>query len=105
MRIRVLQRPGVDCMDGIQLDHFEPGHQYEVSTRLGCLMLAERWAEPASTDEPALVAPVSERPAKAPRASPRNLVREFHPPYYDGPAALAVDRRSVRRSRRTRSGR
>jgi hypothetical protein len=99
MRIRVLQTPSVGSVDGIDLRRFVPGQQYEVGNSLGALFLAERWAEPVPSDDPALVIPVSELSADAPpEPAPENLVREFFPPYYDGPAALAADRR--RRSRR-----
>jgi hypothetical protein len=99
MRIRVIQRPAIACIDGIQLDHFIPGNHYEVSARLGCLFLAERWAEPVSTEEPLFIP--SEVTPDSPR-DPVNLVREIYPPYYDGAAPLAAARRSTRRRRRLR---
>jgi hypothetical protein len=60
MRIRILQRPPDDSIDGIRLDRFEPGYQYEVGNSLGALMLAEGWAEPVQLDEPALLVPFSD---------------------------------------------
>ena len=99
MRIRVLQIPAVEAVDGIDLRRFYPGQQYEVGNTLGALLLAEGWAEPVASDEAALLIPVSELGAgPRPAGSPANLVREIFPPYYDAPAALAMDRR--RRPRR-----
>jgi hypothetical protein len=89
----------VGSVDGIDLRRFVPGQQYEVGNSLGALLLAERWAEPVASEEPAVVIPVTELSADAPpERAPADLVREVFPPYYDGPAALAADRR--RRSRR-----
>lgn len=97
MRIRIVQKPSVACIDGIQLNHFVPGQQYEVGPSLGSLFLAEGWAEPAVPNEPP--AP-SDEPSNVvdPVPAPANLVREIYPPYYDGPSVLAADRR--RRKRR-----
>ena len=51
MRIRMLRRPQETCIDGVRLDHFEPGLEYEVGTSFATLLCAEGWAEPL---EPAL---------------------------------------------------
>jgi hypothetical protein len=104
MRILVIQRPTVDCIDGIRLDRFMPGHQYEVGASLAALFLAERWAEPVTGAPPALAIPLNEfdADANAAPAAPPNLVREIYPPYYDGPAALGTNLRRRDRSK-TRS--
>jgi hypothetical protein len=60
MRIRIIQRPGPQSIDGVRLDRFEPGYQYDVGHTLGALLLAERWAEPVSDDQPGLIVPFSE---------------------------------------------
>src|SRR5467141_2558337 len=60
MRIRVVQRPSRASVDGMRLDPFEPGYVYDVGTTLGMLFLAEGWAEPVVTEEPAFVVPLSE---------------------------------------------
>src|SRR5436853_5241328 len=99
MRIRVIQKPSVSCIDGIRLDYFLPGELYEVGNVLGALFLAERWAEPVASDEPAVLIPISQFDADAPKREPPNLTREYWPPYYDGPASLAADRRRKRRVR------
>jgi hypothetical protein len=99
MRILVIQRPTVNCIDGMRLDRFVPGHQYEVGASLAALFLAERWAEPVTGAPPALANPLDEfnGAADAAPAAPPNLSREIYPPYYDGPAVSAQDGR-----RRTR---
>jgi hypothetical protein len=100
MRIRVIHAPTQPSIDGIRLDQFEPGMQYEVGYLLGALMLAEGWAEPVASDEPAVLAPFRDVPTTAPR-HPVNLIREIFPTYYDAPPALAADRRRHPRRRRT----
>src|SRR3954462_8258701 len=98
MRIRIIQKPSADEVDGTDLRHFQLGIQYEVGNTLGALFLAEQWAEPVASDEPAVLIPISEFQADRNQA-PANLVREFFPPYYDAPTALAADRRGRRRTR------
>ena len=46
MRLRIIL-PLDGCIDGIQLDVFEPGYVYEVGTLLGCYLLASHAAVPA----------------------------------------------------------
>ena len=79
-------------IDGIRLDRFEPGYQYEVGNSLGALFLAEAWAIPVDLDEPALLVPFSDTDPFDPRRlyrpptegpTPRNLVRDVFPPYVD----------------------
>jgi hypothetical protein len=56
MRIRMLRRPRETCIDGVRLDQFEPGFEYEVGSSLAALLCAEGWAEPlepAAFDPPA----------------------------------------------------
>jgi hypothetical protein len=54
MRIRVIQKPSLQSIDGIRLDLFQPGQQYEVGTTLAMLFLAEGWAEPVDAAVAAL---------------------------------------------------
>ena len=98
MRIRVIQIPPDFVCEEYDLRRFIPGQQYEVGNSLGALMLAEGWAEPVASDEPAVLIPLSEFEPDS-LVAPPNLVREIYPPYYDGPFALAADRRRRRRSR------
>jgi hypothetical protein len=60
MRIRMLHKPTGVAVDGMALNRFIPGQQYEVGNHLGALFLAEGWAEPVPLDIPALVIPFSE---------------------------------------------
>jgi hypothetical protein len=99
MRIRIIQKPSVACIDGVRLDQFEPGQQYEVGNVFGGLLLAEGWAEPVDDPSPALVIPLAELKSDAAQ-SPTNLIRETNPLYYDRPRALALDRRRRSRNRR-----
>jgi len=99
MRIRIVQKPSVACIDGVQLDQFEPGQQYEVGNIFGALLLAEGWAEPVDDPAPALVIPLSELEPEAAEPLPANLIRESIPPYYHEPRALALDRRRRQRNR------
>jgi hypothetical protein len=94
MRIRIIQKPAVNCIDGVRLDQFRPGHVYHLGSLMAGVFLAEGWAEPVDDQETGR--------HDAP-AIPRNLTREFFPPYYDGsPSALAAEQASRRRPRRRR---
>jgi hypothetical protein len=101
MRIRIVQKPSVVCIDGVRLDHFEPGEQYEVGNIFGALLLSEGWAEPVDDPGPALVIPLSELERDDAEPLPANLIRESNPPYYPEPLAMALDRRRRSRNRRT----
>lgn len=101
MRIRVLQRPARSSVDGLRLDRFEPGYQYEVGTALGCLLLSEGWAEPVVTEEPALLVPLRETASSGDTSGRenRNLFRDECPPYIDEFAPAADTQRSKCRRR------
>jgi hypothetical protein len=97
MRIRIIQKPAVACIDGVSLDQFRPGHVYQLGSLMAGVFLAEGWAEPVDDRETG-----NHADAMVP-AIPRNLTREFFPPYYDGsPAALAAEHAARRRARRRR---
>ena len=103
MRIRILQKPGSTSIDGVQLDRFEPGLQYEVGTSLACLLLAEGWAEPVGIEEPGLVIPFSAIDAFASdvdAVTPPNLIREVYPPSLSADRILAGDFERRRRPRK-----
>ena len=108
MRIKVLQKPPTSSIDGIRLDHFKPGFMYEVGNTIGAVLLAERWAEPVTDEEPALLVPLSQSAAffdcvKNSELAPSNLFREVVPPYFDHlDTAGELDRR--KRSRRPTLG-
>jgi hypothetical protein len=73
MRIRIVRALPIRDVDGITLDAFEVGRDYDVSTRLGALFLAEGWAEPVTTGavrvrgRRAKAAVAAERARKTPR--------------------------------------
>jgi hypothetical protein len=87
MRIRILQKPGTASIDGVRLDRFRPGQQYEVGHLIGSVFLAEGWVEPVDDMVP------------APVTAPHNVIRELFPPYYDAPLAQAADYRRGRHRR------
>lgn len=49
MKVRITQQLS-GSIDGIQLDHFQPGHVYDLGASLGSVLLAEGWAEPVLED-------------------------------------------------------
>jgi len=55
MRIKIVQKPELDSIDGIRLDYFQIGMCYDVGTTVASVLLAEGWAEPASGVAPAIV--------------------------------------------------
>ena len=59
MRIKIIQKPTVTCIDGVRFDRFEVGYQYEVGNLIEAVMLAEKWAELVPSDEPVLVVPLT----------------------------------------------
>ena len=86
----MLQSAAIACIDGVQLDRFVPGFNYDVSHLIGAYLIAEGWAEPA--DPPPSTVP-AEPLQSADDALPPNLEREFFPPYFDGPSMLGTERR------------
>ncbi len=51
MRIRIVQRPTVEFIDGVRLDQFRPGHVYQLGSLMAGVFLAEGWAEPVDDQE------------------------------------------------------
>lgn len=96
MRIRVIRTPTRACIDGVQLDRFVPGQQYDVGNLLGAYLFAEGWAEPVDDFRPAMIIPRDELAPDMDPTLPPNLRREHYPPYYDGPP-ISLDRRRRRR--------
>ena len=99
MRIRIIHKPPLACIDGVRLDQFEVGLQYEVGNLIGAVMLAERWAEPVPSDAPALLTPLEDLASERDKSQPGNLIRASHPPRIDAPPTLALDRRRRSRNR------
>jgi hypothetical protein len=67
MRIRIVRTLPIRDVDGIALDTFEVGLEYDVGTRMGALLLAEGWAEPVTTGPVRAAAPRPKRQAAADR--------------------------------------
>ena len=63
MRIRIVRTLPIRDVDGIALDTFEVGLEYDVGTRMGALMLAEGWAEPVAAAPVLASAPLPKRQA------------------------------------------
>jgi len=100
MRIRILQKPSGANIDGVRLEQFVPGHQYEVGNMLGSLFLCEGWAEPVDDPPPALVIPLRDFNPEAERLQQQGLPRDFFPSDYQAPPARAADRPPRRLPRR-----
>lgn len=56
MRLRIT-RAVAGSIDGIQLDHFEPGQLYDVGTATGSYLLAIGAAEPVVEEGSSLIVP------------------------------------------------
>jgi hypothetical protein len=55
VRIRVVNAPGEESIDGISLSHLRVGFVYSLPAALATLMIVEGWAEPVTEDvEPTL---------------------------------------------------
>jgi len=102
VRIRVIQKPSMPEVDGIRLDLFEPGAQYELGDTLAALFLVEGWAEPIDSDDPALLIPLSTFTANTATSPVLNLVRDIYPRSSGVPRALASDRQRAYRGVRRR---
>lgn len=79
MRLRIVRTPTESRIDGMRLDRFLVGVQYEVGPALGAVFLAEGWAVPVPDDAPP---PAARAVEYQPPASPSNLIRESYPPWY-----------------------
>ncbi|HEX4348143.1 MAG TPA: hypothetical protein VHZ73_11265 [Vicinamibacterales bacterium] len=82
----------MDAIDGIDLKRFFAGGEYDVGPSLATFLITEGWAIPLDPSD-------TDTSADAEVPYPPNLVREIFPPYYDGPASLALDRRKSPRKR------
>jgi hypothetical protein len=105
MRIRIIQQPPISSIDGIRVDCFEAGREYEVGSSIGALFLSEGWAEPLPLDSPVPYLPFSENDPfdtrrLYPQGDPPNLKRETHPPYLEK-LGIAYDFQFRGRPRRT----
>jgi hypothetical protein len=77
LRIRIVQKPKGICIDGLQMDQFRMGQEYDVGWRFGSLMLLEGWAEPVGFEEP-------QRQTKGERQAKASDFRRHHSPARNG---------------------
>lgn len=102
MRIRIVQKPLLAEIDGLDLQHFQVGSEYDLGNTLASVMLAEGWAEPVPLDAPPIPIPFGpDDPFSMPvidRNNPPNLVKEQHSPFFD--REIAADIKWSRRKRR-----
>jgi hypothetical protein len=98
MRIRVIQEPPVDAVDGIDLRRYRLGVVYTVGNGIGSLLLAEGWAVPVAPGEPEVLMALddlldgpSRRDPQALRKDPPNLIRERRGDVLQFPRSLAAD--------------
>jgi hypothetical protein len=102
VRIRIVHIPTIAGIDGIRLDCFETGKEYEVGNSVGALLLAEGWAEPVPLDAPRPYLPFSDNDPFDSRVlykdHPPNLSKDQTRPYLD--RDVAADSRWRRRRRR-----
>jgi hypothetical protein len=63
VRLRITRSTN-GSIDGIQLDHFEPGQLYDVGTAVGSYLLAIGAAEPVVEEGPTLIVPTFRWEAK-----------------------------------------
>src|SRR5262245_23872148 len=88
MRIRIIRSLPVRGIDGVRLERFVVGQQYEVGNALGGLLVRKSWAEPIDDLGPALVIPFTEMTNFRKQDDPRNLIRERNLPYFNWPLAV-----------------
>jgi hypothetical protein len=101
MRIRMLRRPREMCIDGVRLDRFETGFEYELGPTLGALFCAEGWAEPLEPAEAAAQSPIEPATPGTSNESVANTARPgwFRGRYSKSIAPIATANDSSRRKR------
>ena len=112
MRIRIIQTPPISSIDGIRLDCFQLGMEYEMGNTVGALFLAEGWAELVPLNAETPIEPFTANDPYDQRVlypdNPPNLVRDVYPPYVDqqnrraSGHARAADSNRRRKPRRRR---
>ena len=78
LRIRIVRTPTTPEIDGIRLDSFRLGDEYEVGNALGSLLLAEGWAEPVALNAERPIVPFT-----------ANDPYDLRVPYGDGKSSRA----------------
>jgi hypothetical protein len=99
IRLRIVQHPPIADVDGIRLDCFEVGAEYQVGNTIAALLLAEGWAEPVPLDAPAAEPFSNDERVDPTRVLQRrpDLVRQLHRAVTD--RAIAADPSSRNRRR------
>jgi hypothetical protein len=97
VRIRIIQKPPVTDIDGVDLGYFQPGSVYDVGEILADVFLAEGWAEPLPIDDQAPFDEFDPFSLTPPRR-PLSLASQRTPPYRE--QAADGFRRRRRRSRK-----
>ena len=98
IRIKIVQPPAIKGIDGIRLDCFQLGLEYEVGNSVGALLLAEGWAEPIPLD--AARPPVPFGPGDPfemrvlDHADPPNLKKEPESPFWEREIAADAAKRT-----------
>jgi hypothetical protein len=82
MRIRIVHSPALASIDGIRLDTFEVGTEYDVGSTLASLLLAEGWAVPAD-QKPSVEPEGTGRIEPGRSEDPPNLIRDSYPSWFD----------------------
>ena len=72
LRIRVIQKPSQECVDGFWLYGFRVGEMYELDSAIATLFVVEGWGEPVINREGTRAKPPSPRPWTSPRVSSDN---------------------------------
>jgi hypothetical protein len=104
MRLKIIRKPPGVTIDGIDVDSFELGKQYEMGNTLGSLFLAERWAEPVPLDAPQPPEPFGPNDPYDSRAlfqnldASQDLKKKVHEPPVERPA-IAADTGRFRKRR------
>jgi hypothetical protein len=103
LRIRVVAEPPVSDVDGIRLDCFRIGQEYEVGNTIAALFLAEGWAVPVTLGSPRPPSPFDTDdpydPSRLYVDLPQNLKREIDPPSLERGLAADVQRFKRRKAR------
>jgi hypothetical protein len=97
MRVRVVHRPSVNKIDGLPLDAFEPGRDYEMGNQLAAVFVAEGWGVPAPLDDPPPIVPFGPDDPY----DPRPLYRERLPTTHTRDRSNDSKRRPRGRRRKT----
>jgi hypothetical protein len=94
-----VKHPPIADVDGIRLDYFEVGAEYQVGNTIAALLLAEGWAEPLPLDAPPAEPFTDGEPIDPIRVLERrpDLIRQLHRRRTDRATAADPSSRKPRR--------